>query len=590
MFLCTAQSFIDFHAETTHIPVILPVGLFLPALVPHLVDPHYHHNPIEDDAVFIALTLMPGFAGVFACARDSNQVAYHLMVCPAEGGTGQNTKKVIVLTSPIKSFSDLPLVEPLQRAIAADGYTTPTPIQAQAIPMLLQGRDLIGCAQTGTGKTAAFALPLLQRLYDNPAAVSSKCTRILVLSPTRELATQIHESFGSYGRFLNLRRTTIFGGVSSQGQIKAMARGVDVLVATPGRLLDLMNQGRVCLDEVEAFVLDEADRMLDMGFIPDIRKIAAKVPEIRQTLMFSATMEPRIAKLAKSLLRNPARVDVAPESTTAETVEQKIMFVDRANKVGTLLELLDNGIYKAMVFTRTKHGANRLDAQLHKSGVKAMAIHGNKSMNARKKALEAFQKGHLQVLVATDVAARGLDIDDVTHVINYDMPDQPDAYVHRIGRTGRAGADGIAISLVDGSERHLLRAIERTINQKLSSEVAPTPKQRPKPQHIEPRDVSPEDDIVQNQRSNGQRDGKPFHAKKKPHRGPKGPNGRRPDEQKSGDRKPHGNKKPWHAASKAEGKSDGFNKGKSDGADQQKRHRKRRRKPTTQPELRRAAA
>ena len=257
--------------------------------------------------------------------------------------------KDTVLTSTTATFSDLALIEPLQRALTADGYTTPTPIQLQAIPILLQGGDLIGCAQTGTGKTAAFALPLLQRLYDKPAAVSTKCTRILVLSPTRELANQIHESFGDYGRYLNIRRTAIYGGVSSQGQIKAMARGVDVLVATPGRLLDLINQGRVCLDEVEAFVLDEADRMLDMGFIPDIRKIAAKLPANRQTLLFSATMAPGIATLAKTLLRNAKRVDVAPESTTAENVEQKIMFVDRAAKASTLLDLLDNGIYKAIV-------------------------------------------------------------------------------------------------------------------------------------------------------------------------------------------------------------------------------------------------
>jgi len=247
------------------------------------------------------------------------------MVCPAEGGRNLNTKKDIVLTStPIETFADLALIEPLQRALAADGYKTPTPIQQQAIPILLEGRDLIGCAQTGTGKTAAFALPLLQSLYDKPAAVSTKCARILVLSPTRELAGQIHESFGAYGRYINVRRTTIFGGVSSQGQIRAMARGVDVLVATPGRLLDLINQGRVCLDEVEAFVLDEADRMLDMGFIPDIRKIAAKLPANRQTLLFSATMAPAVAKLANTLLRNPMRVDIAPESTTAETVRNHV--------------------------------------------------------------------------------------------------------------------------------------------------------------------------------------------------------------------------------------------------------------------------
>ena len=383
------------------------------------------------------------------------------------------------------NFSDLALIAPLQKALADGGYSTPTPIQQQAIPVLLDGRDLIGCAQTGTGKTAAFALPLLQRLYEKPAAVSSRCTRILVLSPTRELASQIHASFGTYGRFLNLRRTAIFGGVKTSGQIKAMARGVDVLTATPGRLLDLLNQKRVCLDEVEAVVLDEADRMLDMGFIHDIRKIAAHLPAERQTLMFSATMDPAIAKLAKSLLRDAVRIDVAPPSTPAETVDQRVMFVERASKSKALIDMLKNGgehggIYKAIVFTRTKHGANRLDGQLHKNGVKAMAIHGNKSQNARKRALAAFQNGHLQVLVATDVAARGLDIDDVTHVINYDIPNEPEAYVHRIGRTGRAGATGIALSLCDGSERGYLRDIERTIGQSLSGDSAP-PKQANKP-------------------------------------------------------------------------------------------------------------
>lgn len=401
-------------------------------------------------------------------------------------------------------FSDLGLIEPLLRALTKDGYTVPTPIQHKAIPALLEGRDLIGCAQTGTGKTAAFALPLLQKLYKNPTPVSSKCTRILVLSPTRELANQIHDSFGAYGRYLNIRRTAIYGGVSEQGQIRTMAKGVDVLVATPGRLMDLLNRGKVCLDEVEAFVLDEADRMLDMGFIPDIRKIASRLPEERQTLMFSATMEPRIASLAKTLLTDALRVDVAPESTTAETVKQEILFVDRPQKLAKLKELLDNGIYKAIVFTRTKHGANKLDAQLHKSGIKAVAIHGNKSQNARKRALAAFQAGHMQVLVATDVAARGLDIDDVTHVINYDMPDQPDAYVHRIGRTGRAGADGIAISLCDSGERGLLKDIERLIGKSLTGGSAPPPARKG---NAGPKRGGP--------RGNGQKQGQKKFGKKK---------------------------------------------------------------------------
>jgi ATP-dependent RNA helicase RhlE len=380
------------------------------------------------------------------------------------------------------TFSALGLIKPLQKALAADGYIRPTPIQLQAIPALLEGHDLIGCAQTGTGKTAAFALPLLQHLFRNPKAPGTKCARVLVLSPTRELASQIHTSFGSYGRFLNIRRTAIYGGVNSFQQIKAMARGVDVLVATPGRLLDLINQRRVSLEEVEALVLDEADRMLDMGFINDIRKIAAMCPADRQTLMFSATMDPTIAKLAKALLHMPKRVDVAPQATTAENVEQHVLCMERPEKLPYVLDMLQNGgrfggVYKALIFTRTKHGANRLDAQLHKAGIKVTAIHGNKSQNQRKKALDTFRKGHLQVMVATDVAARGLDIDDITHVINYDIPTEPDSYVHRIGRTGRAGASGIAISLCDNSERGLLRDIERTIGNSLTGDAL-TPTQR----------------------------------------------------------------------------------------------------------------
>lgn len=373
------------------------------------------------------------------------------------------------------AFAAFGLIEPLVRALTTSGYTNPTEIQSQVIPDLLNGRDLIGCAQTGTGKTAAFALPLLQHLYKTPKPLTSKGARILVLSPTRELANQLHQAFGDYGRYLNLRRATVFGGVPSRTQIKTMARGVDVLVATPGRLLDLFRQNQISLEHVEALVLDEADRMLDMGFIHDIRKIAAACPAERQTLMFSATMAPPIAKLAKALLRDPLRVDVAPQSSTADTVAQNILFVDRPAKFATLLDMLQNGgrfgsLYKTLVFTRTKHGANKLQAQLHKKGVKALAIHGNKSQNQRKKALQAFQNDYLQVLVATDVAARGLDIDDVTHVVNYDMPTEPDSYVHRIGRTGRAGTEGIAISLCDSSERGLLRDIERVIGQRLAGD------------------------------------------------------------------------------------------------------------------------
>lgn len=507
------------------------------------------------------------------------------------------------------TFADLGLIEPLLRALTADGYTTPTPIQLQAIPALLEGRDLIGCAQTGTGKTAAFALPILQKLYKNPTAISSKCTRVLVLSPTRELATQIHESFGAYGRYLNIRRTSIFGGVNEAGQIRTMAKGVDVLVATPGRLLDLLNRGKICLDEVEAFVLDEADRMLDMGFIPDIRKIAAKLPDNRQTLMFSATMEAKIANLAKTLLQDAVRVDVAPQSTTADTVKQEILFVNRPEKFAKLKDMLENGIYKAIVFTRTKHGANKLDALLHKAGIKAVAIHGNKSQNARKRALAAFQAGHMQVLVATDVAARGLDIDDVTHVINYDMPDQPDAYVHRIGRTGRAGANGIAISLCDSAERGLLKDIERLIGRSLTGGSAPPPARKGE---SSPRNGGQRNGGQRNgpQKSGQKKFGKKKFAKKGSDTGPKrhesnpnarpqraeGERGPRTDADKSATRKDGGRKfsqgpkhKPGYAKSAA-GKS-GAGKSDDGGFEPQKR-KKRRSRPgrPNQPQQTRAAA
>ncbi|MFL2769373.1 MAG: DEAD/DEAH box helicase [Rhodospirillaceae bacterium] len=369
--------------------------------------------------------------------------------------------------SNIQYFSDLGLSEPLMRAIKEHVYKTPTPIQKLAVPILLEGRDLIGCAQTGTGKTAAFAWPILQQLLKNPLNIAPKSARVLVLCPTRELANQIHEDFGAYGRYISFRRTAIYGGVNIQRQVKTMNRGVEVLVATPGRLLDLMNQGRVDLRTVRTLVFDEADRMLDMGFLPDIRRIVDQIPKGRQTLMFSATMSPAIEKLAKTLLRNPLRVAVAPPSTIADNVVQKLMLVERSEKTNTLIKLLNDGIYKAIVFTRTKHGANRLDAQLHKNGIKTVAIHGNKSQNQRAKALANFEQGHMQVLVATDVAARGLDIDDVSHVINYDMPDQPDSYIHRIGRTGRAGANGTSISFCASHERGLLRDIERMVGYRL---------------------------------------------------------------------------------------------------------------------------
>ena len=364
-------------------------------------------------------------------------------------------------------FTDLGLAEPLLRALGAEGYTTPTPIQAQSIPLLLAGKDVLGLAQTGTGKTAAFALPLLQRMADNDKRAKPKSTRILVLTPTRELAVQVGESFRIYGKnYPRFRHCLIFGGVGMVPQIKTMAGGVDVLVATPGRLLDLLSQGAVRQDSVEALVLDEADRMLDMGFILPIRKIVAAVPSVRQTVLFSATMPEAIVGLANSVLHNAVRVEVAPVSSTAEKVDQRVMFVERDNKRTLLTELLSHAsVERALIFTRTKHGANRVAEQLEKAGVSADAIHGNKSQNARQKALASFKDGTIKALVATDIAARGIDVDGITHVINFELPNEPESYVHRIGRTARAGASGIAVSLCDGDEVAYLRQIEKIIRQ-----------------------------------------------------------------------------------------------------------------------------
>jgi ATP-dependent RNA helicase RhlE len=366
-------------------------------------------------------------------------------------------------------FASLGLSEPLLKALQAEGYTTPTPIQAQSIPYLLAGKDMLGLAQTGTGKTAAFSLPLLQRLEENYKRPAPKSCRMLVLTPTRELAVQVHESIGAYGRHLRLKRCEIFGGVGMVPQIKRMSGGVDILVATPGRLLDLMGQGHIRLDHVEVLVLDEADRMLDMGFIPAIRKIVAAVPKVRQTVLFSATMPETIASLAAGVLHCPERVEVVPQSTTAAKVEQKVMFVSREDKRTLLTDLLgDKAIERALVFTRTKHGANRVAELLDKSGIPADAIHGNKSQGARQKALSSLRDGSIRVLVATDIAARGIDIDGITHVVNFELPNEPESYVHRIGRTARAGASGQAISLCDMDEVPLLRAIEKTIRQQVN--------------------------------------------------------------------------------------------------------------------------
>jgi len=367
------------------------------------------------------------------------------------------------------AFSELQLIDPIRRSLQAESYTTPTPIQAQAIPHLLAGRDLLGCAQTGTGKTAAFALPLLQRLAADNARNGRRAIRALVLAPTRELATQIADSFGTYGRHLNLTHAVIFGGVGQGPQVRALSRGVDIVVATPGRLLDLMGQGHVRFDGLQFLVLDEADRMLDMGFIHDIRRILTKLPVRRQTALFSATMPPEIAALAKSLLSDPVHVSVTPVSSTVELVDQRVLFVERGDKAALLGEVLkDPAITRVLVFTRTKHGANRVATQLHRSSIAADAIHGNKSQGARERAIEDFRRGRTRVLVATDIAARGIDIDGVSHVINFDLPTPPESYVHRIGRTARAGASGIALSFCAGEERVQLRDIEKLIARRLS--------------------------------------------------------------------------------------------------------------------------
>lgn len=362
------------------------------------------------------------------------------------------------------SFADLNLAEPIQRALVEEGYTTPTPIQAGAIPHLLQGRDLLGLAQTGTGKTAAFALPILDYLLNNPRRAPAKGARVLVLAPTRELAAQIDDSFKTYGRHMKLRHAVIFGGVGQGRQVDAMRNGVDVLTAAPGRLLDLIGQGFIDLSGLEILVLDEADRMLDMGFIRDIRKIVALLPEKRQTLLFSATMPATIEDLAASLLRDPARVEVTPPASTVDRIRQAVMFVESENKKAATLMLVDNPkVVRAVVFTLMKHEANKVAEFLNKNGITAEALHGNKSQGARERAMSGFRGGSIRVLVATDIAARGIDVDDVSHVFNYDLPNVPESYVHRIGRTARAGREGWAVSLCDPEQRAWLRDIEKTI-------------------------------------------------------------------------------------------------------------------------------
>ena len=365
------------------------------------------------------------------------------------------------------NFEQLGLIAPLLKALKTEGYTTPTPVQQQCIPYVLQGQDVLGCAQTGTGKTAAFALPILQQLYTtNQNGRGYKHIRALILTPTRELAVQIDESFAAYGRHTNISCQVIFGGVSQHTQTTALRSGTDVLVATPGRLLDLMNQGYVHVDQLELFVLDEADRMLDMGFIHDVKRVIRALPQNRQTLFFSATMPPQISQLADSLLYKPAKVEVTPVSSTAERIEQAIYFVPKRAKINLLVHVLHSAnIDRTLVFTRTKHGADRLVKDLKQANVHAAAIHGDKSQQARQHALQQFKAGRLKVLVATDIAARGIDVDNLTHVINYDLPNVPETYVHRIGRTGRAGAAGIAISFCDGEERAYLKDSQKLTNQ-----------------------------------------------------------------------------------------------------------------------------
>ena len=368
----------------------------------------------------------------------------------------------------MKTFDELDLIAPVQRALTDEKYEKPTPIQAQTVPHALLGRDVLGCAQTGTGKTAAFALPMLDHLGRRNAKATPNRPRALVLAPTRELAIQIGDSCATYGKKLRLRRALVYGGVSQARQVRTLNRGAHILVATPGRLLDLMNQGHIKLDQLEMFVLDEVDRMLDMGFLPDLKRIIGKLPSQRQSLFFSATLPPKIVALSRQLLRNPVSVNVTSQITSVEHIEQQVLFVERHRKQALLRNVLaGGGVDRALVFTRTKGGASALAEKLRRSGIKAAAIHGNKSQSARQKSLAAFRRNQVQVLVATDVASRGIDVEGVTHVVNFDLPDEPASYVHRIGRTGRAGAEGVAISFCCPHERRIWRAIEDLIGVKV---------------------------------------------------------------------------------------------------------------------------
>jgi len=365
-------------------------------------------------------------------------------------------------------FQSLKIIEPILKSLLEEGYTEPTPIQIQAIPIVLQGNDLLGCAQTGTGKTAAFAVPILQLLSANKVNIGKRKIRSLIVTPTRELAIQINESFKTYGRYTELKSAVIFGGVKQSAQVKTLQGGIDILIATPGRLLDLINQKYISLKDIEILVLDEADRMLDMGFIHDVKKILALLPTKRQTLFFSATMPPEIVKLSNTILYKPLKVEVTPSATTADTVNQYVYFVDKGNKNALLLYLLkDERIKTVLVFTRTKHGADKVVKVLVKNNIKAEAIHGNKNQNARQRALANFKAQTTRVLVATDIAARGIDIDDMEFVVNYEISNLAETYVHRIGRTGRAGANGTAFSFCDAEEKAYLKDIEKLISKKI---------------------------------------------------------------------------------------------------------------------------
>ena len=420
------------------------------------------------------------------------------------------------------NFSDLGLADPIHRALRARNHTTPTPIQSRAIPELLAGRDILGIAQTGTGKTGAFTLPILHQLSQKHGSGRKNATKspgALILAPTRELAIQIGEEFHAYGKHLHLRHTVIFGGVNQKRQVNALGRGVDIVIATPGRLLDLMNQRHIFLDAVEFLVLDEADRMLDMGFIRDVRKIIAALPKARQSLLFSATMAGEIGRLSGEILVDPVRVEVTPQATPIERIEQSLYHVPAAGKTALLADIMsDPALSRVIVFTRTKHRANRVADKLGKSGVAVEAIHGNKSQGARQRALKQFRDGNARVLVATDIAARGIDVDGVTHVINFELPNEPESYVHRIGRTARAGASGQAISFCDPAERGYLRDIENLIQCRLTvigdastanggwDKNGPRSKNRTKPQHHR-------DKLNQKPRHKRRRNGR----KRKPH-------------------------------------------------------------------------